>query len=662
MSDVNRPLAAKGDDFAWAAPSPALVESQGLDTLPKLLLHNADKHPGDVAQREKEFGIWVPYTWASVRDRVSAMAAGFTELGLAPGDVVALIGDNRPEWVWGEVAAHTCRAMSLGIYRDALEEELSFLLDYAAPKIVVAEDEEQVDKFLGLEERIPSVSHIVYHDTRGMRKYDDPRLVSIEELERMGRERLAREPDWFDATVAATSGDEVAILCTTSGTTANPKLAMWTGHAFLGHARSYLRADPRGPGDEYVAVLPLSWVMEQMYSIAWNHLVRMTVNFAEEESTVMSDLREVGPTFKLFSPRVWEQVAADIRARMMDSTRWKRALYDWGVKTGTKAMESGQRSGLADVVVYRQLRDRLGFSRLKSAATGGAAMGPDTFRFFQAMGVPLKQLYGQTEAMGAHTIHADGEVDNETVGLPMPGCELMIRDPDPEGLGEVLVRHPNMMTGYYKNEEASKESFTEDGWFQTGDAGYLTDRHHLVVIDRIKDLAETARGVRFSPQFIENKLKFSTYIAEAVILGKDRDHIAAMICIRYPIVSKWAEERRISFTTYSDLASRREVYDLLREEVERVNDTLPPAQRIAKFVLLYKELDADDGELTRTKKVRRGVIAETYGTIIDSIYSDAPFVDIDTVIRFQDGSSQRVVTKLPIERLGDAPAMLEAAE
>ena len=604
----------------------------------------------------------MPYTWAAVADRVSAIAAGFVELGLQPGDVVALIGDNRPEWVWAEVATHACGALSLGIYRDALEEELSFLIDYAEPKIVVAEDEEQVDKFLNLEDRIPSVRHIVYHDTRGMRKYDDPRLLSIDALEAKGRERLAREPGWFDNAVAATRGEDVCILCTTSGTTANPKLAMWTGKAFLGHARSYLRADPRGPKDEYVAVLPLSWVMEQMYSVAWNHLVRMTVNFAEEESTVMSDLREVGPTFKLFSPRVWEQVAADIRARMMDSSRWKRAIYDWGVRTGTKAMETGRRSGVADLVLYRQLRDRLGFSRLKSAATGGAAMGPDTFRFFQAMGVPLKQLYGQTEAMGAHTIHADGDVDNETVGLPMPGCELMIRDPDAEGLGEVLVRHPHMMAGYYKNEEASRESFTPDGWFQTGDAGYLTDQKHLVVIDRIKDLAETALGVRFSPQFIENKLKFSTYIAEAVILGKDREHIAAMICIRYPIVSKWAEERRISFTTYSDLASRREVYDLIRAEVENVNATLPPAQRIAKFVLLYKELDADDGELTRTKKVRRGVIAETYGEIIDSIYSDASHVDIDTVIRFQDGSSQRVVTKLPIERLGHAPELLEAAE
>ena len=290
MSEAARPLEARGDDCGWGAPSEALGAVDGLDTLPKLLLHNAKAHPREVAQREKEFGIWVPYSWAAVADRVSAIAAGFVELGLAPGDVVALIGDNRPEWVWGEVATHACRALSLGIYRDALEEELSFLIDYAEPRIVVAEDEEQVDKFLNLEDRIPSVHHIIYHDTRGMRKYDDPRLLSIDALEAKGRERLAREPGWFESAVAATRGEDVAILCTTSGTTANPKLAMWTGTAFLGHARSYLRADPRGPNDEYVAVLPLSWVMEQMYSVAWNHLVRMTVNFAEEEAD-----RHVGP-------------------------------------------------------------------------------------------------------------------------------------------------------------------------------------------------------------------------------------------------------------------------------------------------------------------------------------------------------------------------------
>ncbi|WP_024351098.1 AMP-binding protein [Aurantimonas coralicida] len=660
---MTAPLAVSGSELPWPDDTPEVKQAAGLDTLPKLLAHNALLHPKAIAQREKEFGIWVPYDWESVETHVARMAVGFAGLGLGPGDIVALIGDNRPEWVWGEVAAHACRAMSLGIYRDALEEEIRYLFDYAQPKIVVAEDEEQVDKLLALGDAIPSVVAIVYTDPRGMRKYDDPRLIPIETLEAAGKDALDLSPNLWRDMVGATRGEDVAILCTTSGTTAHPKLAMWTGTAFIGHAASYLRADPRGPDDEYVAVLPLSWVMEQMYSVAWNFLARMKVNFPEEEQTTMADLREIGPTFVLFSPRVWETVAADIRARIMDSKRWKRAIYDWGVAKGMAAVEHGGHSGAADLLLFRHLRDRLGFTNLKSAATGGAAMGPDTFRFFQAMGVPLKQLYGQTEAMGAHTIHKDGEVDNETVGYPMPGCALKIRDPDPEGLGEVLVKHPNMMSGYYRNEAESEASLDAEGWFQTGDAGYLTDKRHLVVIDRIKDLATTAKGVRFSPQFIENKLKFSTYVAEAVILGNRRDYLTAMICIRFPIISKWAEERRISFTTYSDLAARREVYDLLRAEVERVNATLPAQQRIARFLLLYKELDADDGELTRTKKVRRSVIAEKYEDIIARLYSGADHVDVDTVIHFQDGSKQRIVTTLPIETLvPDAGHRQEAAE
>jgi long-chain acyl-CoA synthetase len=664
---MSRHLQVSGVDAGWMHTDETLADVTVHDTLPKLLVFNAKHHPDEIAQREKEFGIWIAYSWADCEKHISRMAAGLAALGVGAGDVVALIGDNRPEWVWGEVAAHACRAMSLGIYRDALEEEVRYLISYAEPKVVVAEDEEQVDKLLALGDAIPSVRHIVYTDQRGMRKYDDPRLMRLDELEGLGEQALAREPGLFARMVDATRGEDVAVLCTTSGTTANPKLAMWQSRAFLGHAANYLRADPRQPGDEYVAVLPLSWVMEQMYSVAWNYVARMIVNFPEEAATTMADLREIGPNFVLYSPRVWEVVAADIRARIMDSQRWKRAIYNWGVKAGTEAIDRRTTSGIADFFLFRALRDRLGFTNLRSAATGGAAMGPDTFKFFLAMGVPLKQLYGQTEALGAHTIHKDGDVDNETVGFPMPGCALKIKDPDSEGLGEVLVKHPNMMSGYYKNEEASRESFDEDGWLLTGDAGYLTDKKHLVVIDRIKDLSTTAAGVRFSPQFIENKLKFSTYIAEAVILGRGRPYLAAMICIRFAILSKWAEERRISFTTYSDLATRPEVYKLIREEVERVNATLPAQQRIRKFLLLYKELDADDGELTRTKKVRRGVIAEKYGDIIDAIYSGAPHVDVDTVIHFQDGSKQRVVAKLAIDEprtefAGDAQMQRKAAE
>jgi long-chain acyl-CoA synthetase len=378
----------------------------------------------------------------------------------------------------------------------------------------------------------------------------------------------------------------------------------------------------------------------------------MTVNFVEESETMMHDMREIGPTFVLLAPRVWEGIAADVRARVMDATPLKQKLFDYGMKLGLEALGRGEHSKLADYLLFDALKDRLGFSRLRSAATGGAALGPDTFKFFLAMGIPLRQLYGQTELMGAYTIHRAGDIDYDTVGVPFTSdIEVTIADPDSEGVGEIVTRHPNMFQGYYKNEEATHQDM-RDGWMHTGDAGFFNDKGHLVVIDRISDLAATARGQRFSPQFIENKLKFSPYVAEVVTLGAERDYLAAMICIRYSIVSKWAEKKRISFTTYSDLSARPEVYELLQAEVEKVNESLPPAQRIRKFLLLYKELDPDDGELTRTRKVRRGVIAEKYADIIDTLYSDRTAVDVDTTIVFQDGSKQRIRTTLRVIALG----------
>ncbi len=633
------------------------------DTFPKLLRLNAREHGGEVALREKDFGLWRSFSWADYHGRVRDFALGLAELGVARGDVVALIGDNRPDWMAGEIAAHAVGAMSLGVYRDALEEEVAYLLNYGEAKLIFAEDEEQVDKLLGLGERIPSLRHIVYADPRGMRKYRDPRLIAAEALANQGRERAAREPDLYDRLVDATEGDAVAVLCTTSGTTAHPKLAMLSGGRILRHAAIYLASDPKGPEDEYVSVLPLPWIMEQIYALGKALVCRMKVNFVEEPETMMHDFREIAPTFVLFAPRVWEAIAADVRARIMDASALKRALYEVGMKAGLAALARGRRSGLADLLLFRALRDRLGFTRLRSAATGGAALGPDTFSFFRALGVPLHQIYGQTETLGAYTIHRPGEVDFDTVGTPMDEkIEVRIEGADANGVGEIVARHPNMFLGYYKNEEATAD--LREGWMHTGDAGYFSAKRHLVVIDRLKDLAATAQGHRFSPQYIENKLKFSPYIAEAIVLGAGRDFLAAMICIRFSIVSKWAEKNRISFTTYTDLSSRDEVYALVRKEVEAVNASLPPAQRIAKFLLLYKELDADDGELTRTRKVRRGVINEKYAGIIEAIYAGAPAIDVDTVIRFQDGATQRIRTKLAVVDLEGAPgpAIALAAE
>ena len=618
------------------------------DTFPKLLAWNAATFPNDVAMREKEFGIWNTFTWADYETRVKHIALGMRSLGLQRGDAVALIGNNRPEWVWGELAAHAMGAMSLGVYQDAIGEEVSYLLRYAGARIVIAEDEEQVDKLLDLINDVPSVRHVVCCDPRGMRKYKEPRLVHLEHLYRLGAEIDGREPDLYRQEVAAGKAGDVAILCTTSGTTSNPKMAMLQGGPTLQHALAYLRRDPKQAGDDYVSVLPLPWVMEQVYAVAQALIARVIVNFVEEPETMMADLREIGPTFVLLAPRVWESVAADVRSRMMDSTKGKQRLFDLGMRLGTQALARGESSALARLILFRALKDRLGFSNLKSAATGGAALGPDTFRFFLAMGVPLRQIYGQTELGGAYTVHTADDVDYDTVGVPFDTSEVRIDNPDENGVGEIMAKTPGMFLGYYKQEEATRAEFS-DGWMRTGDAGYFkTENGHLVVIDRIKDIATTSADARFSPMFIENKLKFSPYIAEAVILGHNRPWLAAIICIRFGILSKWAEQRRIAFTNYTNLAERPEVYRLLREEVEKVNATLPAAHRIHKFLLLYKELDADDGELTRTRKVRRGVINERYGDIIEAVYGGLPAVHVDTWITFQDGTKSRIVTDLAV--------------
>ena len=621
------------------------------DTLPRLLAHNAEKHGGEVALREKRYGIWHSLTWAQYHARTRLFALGLRRLGVQPGEVIGLIGDNRPDWVMGEIAAHALGCRSLGLYRDSLEEEVAWLLAHAGASVVFAEDEEQVDKLLTASDRLPALRRIVFSDPRGMRKLDDPRLISAEALAKIGASEDYAD---YDAMLATQDPDAVAILCTTSGTTARPKLAMLNSAALVGHCRSYLRADPKGPRDEYVSVLPLPWIMEQIYALGWNLIARMKVNFVEEPETMMADFREIGPSFVLFAPRTWEAIAAEVRARVLDASPVKRRLFDAGMRMGLSALDKGERSAVADQILFRALRDRLGFTNLTSAATGGAALGPDTFRFFLALGVPLRQLYGQTELLGAYTLQERGRGDFDTVGVPFgPEIELRVNEPDAQGVGEIVTRHPHMFQGYFGQAEAPD---LREGWLHTGDAGFFDKASRLVVIDRIKDIASTSGGTRFSPQYIENKLKFSPYIAEAVVLGDGRPHLAAMICIRFPIVSKWAERQRIAFTTYTDLAARPQVQDLIAGEVERVNATLPEAQRICDFLLLYKELDADDDELTRTRKVRRGVISQKYGDIIEAIYRGEAQIPVDTTISFQDGTKSRIRTTLRVQRPDRAAA------
>ena len=639
-------------------------EIASLDTFPKLLAHNADNWPREVALREKEYGIWNEFTWADYQDQVERMALGMHASGVEAGQTVAIIGSNRPEWVVTEVAAHALGAMSLGIYADSLGDEVVYLINYSEATVVMCEDEEQADKILDIADQCPSIRHIVYHDPRGMRKYADDRLIAQTDLMDRGEALRNSQPDLYRELIAKRSGDEVAMLITTSGTTSKPKLSMMQAGPFLKHCLAYLHADPKYPADNYVSVLPMPWIMEQIYAVAQPLICRITVNFVESGETMMSDLREIGPSFALLAPRVWETIAADVKARMMEASPFKRWMYDLGTRIGTKKLEeTGQTSWVAWFILFRALKDRLGFTYLRSAATGGAALGPDTFKFFLAMGIPLRQLYGQTELAGAYTIHTPDDVDFDTVGVPFEDSEVTIINPDENGMGEIVARNAGMFLGFYKDEKATKEDVV-DGWMHTGDAGYFKPENgHLVVIDRVKDLATTVYGDRFSPQYLENKLKFSPFVSEAVILGHERPYLAAMCCLRYGIVAKWAEQRGISFTNYTNLSAQPRVYEMIEQEVREVNAKLPEWQRIRKFLLLYKELDPDDGELTRTRKVRRNVIREKYADIIDALYSGQDEVPVDTVITFQDGTTSRVQTSLKVvDMMPDQPEPRAPAE
>ena len=434
-----------------------LLDVVKFNTFPRALRHNAQHYPDAVALREKDYGVWNVYTWSDYEREVKSYALGLHALGVNQGDIVGLIGDNGPSWLFAEVAVHAVRGATIGIYRDVLDEELGYLLNYSEARIVVAEDEEQVDKVLSLGDQASSVEKIIYWDSRGMRKQDDPRLMSIEQVVELGREIEQRDPDTYQKLLEAGSGADVCVLCTTSGTTAHPKLAMLTPERMLAHVSNYLLVDPKDGSDEYVSVLPLPWVMEQIYAVGMSLIARMKVNFVESAETMLEDMREIGPTFILFAPRVWESIAADVRSRIMDASPLKQKLFDYGMRLGLEALQQGGRSKLADIVLFHALRDRLGFTRLRSAATGGAALGPDTFKFFLAMGVPLRQLYGQTELMGAYTVHTKDDVDFDTVGKVFNECEIRIDNPDEEGVGEIVTRHPNIFLGYLKSEEAAKD-------------------------------------------------------------------------------------------------------------------------------------------------------------------------------------------------------------
>lgn len=627
------------------------------ETFPQLLLERAKEY-GDskIAIREKEFGIWQAVTWREYLDHVKYFCLGLTSLGLERNDTIAIIGDNRPEWVYAELATQSAGANSIGIYQDAIVSEVTYIIDHADIRFIIAEDQEQVDKILEFWSDIPSVIKVIYYDPKGLRNYTEDFLMYFYDVEELGRAYEKDYPDWFEKSVARGKSSDTAILSTTSGTTGNPKLAVLTHNNLVSMGESLMEVDPIDPNDEFVSFLPLAWIGEQMMSIACSLQLGFTLNFPEEPETVQDNIREIGPRVMFSPPRIWENFVSRVQVKIEDSSWFKQKMYAWALPIGhqmadarfhkeTPPLSLKVKYFIADWTVFQMIKDHLGLRHLRRAYTGGAALGPDVFRFFHAIGVNLKQIYGQTETSGISVVHRDGDVKFQTVGTPIPKTEIHIADS-----GEILVKSPAVFKEYYRNPTATADTLI-DGWLHTGDAGYFDDDGHLIVIDRAKDVMTLHDGTKFSPQFIENKLKFSPYVKEAVVFGGDWPFVTAMANIDMANVGKWAENNHITYTTYTDLAQKPEVYQLIRKHIEASNEELPPAARIKRFLLLHKELDADDAELTRTRKVRRRFVAQRYEEIISALYSQNDHLNIETVITYQDGRTATLKTRLSIETL-----------
>jgi long-chain acyl-CoA synthetase len=630
-----------------------------LDTFPRLLRHHAEVRPSHPAMREKDLGIWQTWNWSQVADETRAIAAGLAELGFKRGDNLAIVGDNRPRLYWSICAAQMLGGVPVPMYQDAAAQELVFVLQDAEIKFAIAEDQEQVDKLIEIKGSCPLLAHVAYDDPRGLRHYPQTFLQSLDEIQRLGREKLQREPGFLDTEIAKGAGSDVAIMLYTSGTTGKPKGVCMTHTALVNAARGACDFDRLGADEEVLSYLPMAWVGDNLFSYAEALVAGFTVNCPESGDTVMTDLREIGPTFYFAPPRVFENLLTTVMIRMEDASALKRRAFHYFMQVARrcgaeildgKAVGFGDRLlyALGNFIVYGPLRNVLGMSRVRVAYTAGAAIGPDLFRFYRSIGINLKQLYGSTETCAYVCLQPDGQIKLDTVGIPAPGVEVKIA-----GDGEVLVKSDAMFNGYYKRADATAETMDSEGYFHTGDAGYFDADGHLKIIDRAKDVGKTASGAMYAPNYIENKLKFFPYIKEAVAFGSGRDRVCAFINIDMGAVGNWAERRNIAYSGYTDLAQKPEVYQLIRECVEQCNaelahDPVLSDSQVQRFLILHKELDPDDEELTRTRKVRRGFVAEKYGVLIDALYSGRASQFIETQVKFEDGRSGMVSADLAI--------------
>jgi long-chain acyl-CoA synthetase len=631
-------------------------------TLPRLVRRNAQTFGARAAIREKDRGIWQCCTWAEYHGHVRDFALGIASLGFKRGDRLSVIGDNRPRLYWAQVAAQCLGGVSVPVYQDSIAKELAYVWSHAEVSIIVAEDQEQIDKVVALRDQLPGLRWVIYDDARGMLHYRHDWLKSFADVEAAGREFAASHGGYFEAAIEQGQADDLAFVCYTSGTTGSPKGAMITHRNAIETARSAMQSETFRVDDDYLAYLPMAWVGDAFYTLIMSLYVGFACNCPESPETVQRDLRELGPTLVLAPPRIWENMLTTVQVKAADAPALKRWIYERFravaeraeiLRADGKRIPLGLRLALAvgEFFVYGPVRDQLGLRRARWALTGGAPLGPDTFRFFRSIGVNLKQVYGSTETTGLISLQPSAEANPTTAGRPCGGIDVRIAD-----RGEVLVRGANVFRGYLKNEEATREVIDGEGWFHTGDAGFIDPRGHLVIIDRAKDVGALADGAPFAPQFIENKLKFSPYVREAVAFGHDKPFVAAMIAIDLNTVGNWAERRGIPYTSYMDLSQKPEVRGLIRDEIRKGNETLPASTRVRRFLLLTKDLEADDAEMTRTRKVRRRYVADKYAPVVEAFYTGGGEVEIASAITYEDGRQATIRSRVHIEDVAAEPA------
>ena len=643
-----------------------LVSDPATDTLPKLLARHAKESPRLSGMREKELGIWHTYDWRECQQQVRDFALGLAAHGFKRGDKLSVLGDNRARLYWAQLATQALGGVSVPLYQDSIASELEHVLSHAEVSIVVAEDQEQVDKIFTLRDRLPALRLVIYEDPRGMSAYEETILKSYVEVHADGRVFDKENPGFYERGVGAGRAQDVALIIYTSGTTGRSKGVLLSHANVIATAEAFVSVEEIEQGDNWLCYVPMGWVGDAMFSLSASLVAGATCNCPESPETVQRDLRELGPSALLGPPRIWENMLTGLQVKAADASWLKRATYEYfrGLAERRELLLGDGQSvpgwmrlahGVGEFLVYGPVRDQLGLRNCRWCLTGGAPLGADTFRFFRSFGINLKQIYGATEASALVAMQSNTEADPNTVGRTLPGTEVRIGD-----RGEVLVKGPGVFLGYHKQDEATRDTLTADGWLKTGDAGLIDPRGHLAIIDRAKDVGKLADGTPFAPQFIENKLKFSPYIREAVAFGDQRPFVAAMIAIDMTTVGKWAEGKSLTYTSFMDLAAKPDVAQLIIDEVVKVNTTLPGTTKVARIVLLNKELDADDAEMTRTRKVRRAYVAEKYAPAIAAFYNGGKEVRLTMDITFEDGRKSTMTSTLAVHDIapvGDGKRM-----